>query len=66
MYGTRLDERFVFGELFGRAMQKADVRIGALDDFAVEFEHQAKHPVRRRMLRAEIHRVVLISAMAFS
>ena len=48
----------VLGELFGRAMQEADVRIGALDDLAVELEHQAQHAVRRRMLRPEIHGVV--------
>jgi hypothetical protein len=34
------------------------VRIGALDDLAVELEHEAQHAVRRRVLRAKIHRVV--------
>jgi len=27
-------------------MQQADVRIGADDRFAVEFQHQAQHPCR--------------------
>ena len=44
-------------------MQQADVRIGALDDFAVELEHQAQHAVRRRMLRAKVHRVIANLAM---
>jgi hypothetical protein len=35
------------------------VRIGALDDLAVEFEHQPQHTVRRRMLGPEVQRVVL-------
>ena len=48
----------VLGELLGGAVQQADVRIGALDDFAVDLEHQAQHAVRRRMLRAEVHRVI--------
>ena len=30
------------------------MRIDALDDLAVELEHEAQHAVRRRMLRAEI------------
>ena len=52
------------GELLGAAVQQADVRIGALDDFAVEFEHQAEHAVRGRMLGTEVDGVVRISAMA--
>ncbi len=48
----------MLGELLGRAVQQADVRIGALDDLAVELEHEPQHAVRRRVLRAEIHRVV--------
>jgi hypothetical protein len=35
-------------------VQQADVRVGALDDLAVEFEHQAQHAVRGRMLRPEV------------
>jgi hypothetical protein len=58
MYGTTLDEHLLLGELLGRAVQQADVRIGALDDLAVELEHQAQHAVRRRMLRPEVQRVV--------
>ena len=46
--GLRLDQ------LLGAAVQKADMRIDALDDFAVELEHQAQHAVRRRVLRPEI------------
>jgi len=54
----RLDVRARFGELLGRPMQQADVRIGALDHLAVQFQHEPQHPVRRRMLRTEVQRVV--------
>ena len=30
------------------------MRIDALDDFAVELEHEAQHAMRRRMLRPEV------------
>jgi hypothetical protein len=40
-------------------VQQADVRVGALDDLAVQFQHQAQHAVRGRVLRAEVQRVVL-------
>ena len=54
----RLQVRLVLGELFGRPVQEADVRIGALDDLAVELEHEPQHAVRRRVLRPKIHRVI--------
>jgi len=40
-------------------MQQPDVRIGSLDDLAVEFEHQPQHTVRGRVLWPEVERVVL-------
>jgi hypothetical protein len=40
-------------------VEQADVRVGALDHLAVELEDEAKHAVRRRVLRAEVQRVVL-------
>ncbi len=46
------------GELLGAPVQKADMRVGLLDDLAVHLQHQPQHPVRRRMLRTEVHRVV--------
>jgi hypothetical protein len=48
-----------FGQLLGAAVQQADVRVGALDHFAVELEHQAQHAVRGRVLRTEVQGVVL-------
>ncbi len=57
--GQRLDEGLGFGQLLGGAVQQADVRIGTLDDFAVQLEHQAQHAVRGRVLRAEVQGVVL-------
>ena len=41
-------------QLLGAAVQQPDMRIDALDHFAVELEHEPQHAVRRRMLRAEI------------
>ncbi len=35
-------------------MQQADVRIDALDDLAVELEHQAQHAVGRGVLGPEV------------
>ena len=48
-----------FGQLFGGAVQQADVGVGALDDLAVQFKHEAQHAVRGRVLRAEVQGVVL-------
>ena len=50
----RLQIGLVLDQLLGAAMQQPDMRIDALDDFAVELEHQAQHAVRGRMLRPEI------------
>jgi hypothetical protein len=57
--GQRLDVGAGLGQLLGGAVQQADVRVGALDHFAVELQHQAQHAVRGRVLRAEVQRVVL-------
>ena len=46
--GLRLDQ------LFGAAVQQADMRIDAVDHLAVQFQHQTQHAMRRRMLRPEI------------
>ena len=54
--GHGLSVGFVFDQFFGAAMEQADMRIDALDDFAVEFEHKAQHAVGRRMLRAKVDR----------
>jgi hypothetical protein len=40
-------------------VQQADVRVGALDHFAVEFEHEAQHAVRCRVLRTKVQGVIL-------
>src|SRR5438067_7656226 len=50
----RLHIGFVLHQLFGAAVQKADMRIDALNDLAIEFEYQAQHAMSRRMLRPEI------------
>ena len=50
--GLRLDQ------LFGSAMQKTDMRINALDDFAVQFQNQTQHAVRGGMFRTEVDREV--------
>src|ERR1700733_8286642 len=45
-------------ELFSAAMEKADMRVDALDHLAVELEHEAQHAMRRRMLGPEVDREV--------
>ncbi|MNT84787.1 hypothetical protein D3C72_2248540 [compost metagenome] len=49
----------MLGQLFGGAVQQADVRIGALDHFAVQLEHQAQHAVCCGVLGTEVECVVL-------
>jgi hypothetical protein len=46
------------GKLLGGPVQQSDMRIGTLDNFAVELEHEPQHAVGGRMLRTEIHRVI--------
>src|SRR5919107_1908312 len=55
----RLKVGLVLDQLFSATMEQPDMGICPLDHFAVHFEHEAKHPVSRRMLRPEIHRVRL-------
>ena len=52
--GDRLQIGLGLDQLLGAAMQQADMRIDAVDDLAVELQHEAQHAVRRRMLRPEI------------
>ena len=64
MYGTDCRKVLCSASFSVRAMQQADVRIGALDHLAVQLQHQAQHAVRRRVLRPKVHGVILISAIA--
>ncbi len=52
--GQVLQVGAAFHQLFGAAMQQADMRIGALDHLAVQLQHHAQHTVGRRVLRAEV------------
>ncbi len=52
--GQRLQIGLRLDQLLGAAMQQADMRVDALDDFTVELEHEAKNAVRCRVLRAEV------------
>lgn len=45
-------------QLFGAAMQKTDMRIDTLDDFAVQFQNQTQHAVRGRVFRTEVDREI--------
>ena len=56
--GQRLKVGLVLDQLFGAAVQQADVRIDPLDNLAVQLHDHAQHAVRRRMLGAEVDRVV--------
>ena len=56
--GQVLDEGLALGQLFSGTVQQANVRIGALDHFTIQLQHQAQHAVRSRVLRTEVQRVV--------
>src|ERR1700730_4796025 len=45
-------------QFFSAAMKEPDMRIDALDDFAVEFENEQHDPVRGGMLRTKIDREI--------
>ena len=57
--GQRLDVGLVLGQLFSGTVQQADVRVGTLDHFAVQLQHQAQHAVGRRVLGTEVEGVIL-------
>ena len=56
--GQGLQVRLVLDELLGAAVQQPHVRIRPDDLLAVELQDQPQHPVRRRVLRPEVDRVV--------
>jgi len=49
-----LEIGLVLDQLLGAAVEQPDMRVDALDHFAVELEHEAEHAVGGRMLRPEI------------
>ena len=57
--GQRLGVGLVLDQLLGAAVEQADMRVDPLDDLAVQLHDQAKHAVRRRVLRPEVDRVVV-------
>ena len=50
--GVGLEIGLVLDQLLGAAVEQPDMRIDALDDLAVELQHEAQNAVRGRMLRA--------------
>ena len=46
-------------EFLRGAMQQANMRVGFLNRLTVDFEDEAQHAMRSRMLRAEVHRITL-------
>jgi hypothetical protein len=54
----------MFDQLLGAAVEQADVGIDSLDHLPIEFEHEAKNTVRRRMLRSEINGEVALPRRA--
>ena len=57
--GQRLQIGLVLDQLFGAAVQQADMRVATLDDFAVQLHDEAQNAVRRGVLRTEVDRVIL-------
>ena len=45
-------------QLFGAAVQEADMGIDSSHYLAVKLQHQAQNPVRSRMLRSKVDREV--------
>jgi len=52
--GQRLQIGFVLDQLFRSAVKQSDMRIDALYDLAVEFNHKPQDTMSRRVLRPEI------------
>ena len=52
--GNPLRRREIFADLFGAAVQVADVRRDLVDDFAVGPQQQPQHAVRAGMLRTHV------------
>ena len=50
----RLHIAFIFDQFFGAAMQKSDMRIGAVDHLAIHLQDQSQHAMGGRVLRPEI------------
>src|SRR5262249_38621741 len=50
----RLQVGLIFDELFGTAVQEANMGICTLHHLAVEFQKEAQNTVRRRVLRSKI------------
>src|ERR1700730_16216730 len=50
----RLQVGLVLDQLFGPAVQEADMRVDALDDLTVELQYEAQDAVSRRMLGPKI------------
>ena len=54
----RLQEGPMLGQLFRRAMQQPDMRVGTHNRFPVQLQHQTQNAVSSRMLRPKIHCVI--------
>ena len=54
----RLDERLMLSQLLSRAVQQADVRISTLNNLTIQFQNQAQHTVRRRVLGSKIQGII--------
>ncbi|CFX43933.1 protein of unknown function [Candidatus Filomicrobium marinum] len=50
----RLKVRLMLDQLFGTAMQESDMRVNALDYFAVQLQNEPEHAVRGRVLRTKV------------
>ena len=60
-----LEIGLVLEQFLGAAVKQADMRIDALDNLAVQLQHQAQHAVRSRVLRTEIDREIAFGLAGF-
>ena len=49
----------MFDQLFSTAVEQADMRVHAFDNFAVQLHDQPQNTVRCRVLGTEIDRIIL-------
>ena len=63
--GAALHERELLAGLLHPGVQVADDRLAAQDGLALEFEHEAEHAVRRRVLRTHVddHRLIVVGVV---
>src|SRR5450830_646975 len=56
--GHRLQISTILSELFSGSMQETDMRVSALNHFAIKLQHQTQHAMRCWVLWTKVHGVI--------